>query len=107
MSSSRCAFISLSHSYLYKYTYQFVPSFLFFFLMIRRPPRSTLFPYTTLFRSPEDLLVTIPKPRLRSGDSNDETQFLLNTMSSSTELDRNGLTRCLIPHRTKYIQRKR
>src|SRR6267142_3417127 len=27
----------------------FLPSF--FFLMIRRPPRSTLFPYTTLFRS--------------------------------------------------------
>src|SRR2546421_4817977 len=26
-------------------------SFSFFFLMIRRPPRSTLFPYTTLFRS--------------------------------------------------------
>src|SRR5689334_24497046 len=26
-------------------------SHLFFFLMIRRPPRSTLFPYTTLFRS--------------------------------------------------------
>src|SRR5438034_6031528 len=25
----------------------------FFFLTIRRPPRSTLFPYTTLFRSPE------------------------------------------------------
>src|ERR1051326_9444483 len=29
---------------------------LFFFLMIRRPPRSTLFPYTTLFRS-EDPIV--------------------------------------------------
>src|SRR3712207_8156174 len=28
-------------------------SILFFFLMIRRPPRSTLFPYTTLFRSRE------------------------------------------------------
>src|SRR5437588_8870930 len=28
---------------------------LFFFLMIRRPPRSTLFPYTTLFRSPAPL----------------------------------------------------
>src|SRR2546430_9535356 len=27
----------------------------FFFLMIRRPPRSTLFPYTTLFRSDEAL----------------------------------------------------
>src|SRR5438046_4762155 len=29
----------------------FVFFFSFFFLMIRRPPRSTLFPYTTLFRS--------------------------------------------------------
>src|SRR6266540_2611330 len=29
----------------------YVFSFSFFFLMIRRPPRSTLFPYTTLFRS--------------------------------------------------------
>src|SRR5258707_12457850 len=28
-----------------------IPLFHFFFLMIRRPPRSTLFPYTTLFRS--------------------------------------------------------
>src|SRR5436190_5157162 len=27
-------------------------SLLFFFLLLRRPPRSTLFPYTTLFRSP-------------------------------------------------------
>src|SRR5256885_13205413 len=27
---------------------------LFFFLMIRRPPRSTLFPYTTLFRSSDE-----------------------------------------------------
>src|SRR2546430_6376182 len=33
-------------------------TFLFFFLMIRRPPRSTLFPYTTLFRS---------APRWRAG----------------------------------------
>src|SRR2546430_7472257 len=32
----------------------------FFFLMIRRPPRSTLFPYTTLFRSPWPKL-TIPR----------------------------------------------
>src|SRR5215210_9038524 len=36
--------------------------FIFFFLMIRRPPRSTLFPYTTLFRS----------PRPRTGDGDDE-----------------------------------
>src|SRR3712207_7407926 len=30
---------------------------MFFFLMIRRPPRSTLFPYTTLFRSREAAIV--------------------------------------------------
>src|ERR1039457_4307831 len=35
----------------------------FFFLMIRRPPRSTLFPYTTLFRSPAP--VRAPSGRLR------------------------------------------
>src|SRR5438034_6275518 len=29
------------------------PFLIFFFLMLRRPPRSTLFPYTTLFRSYE------------------------------------------------------
>src|SRR6266853_4858986 len=34
---------------LFIYSYPFV-FFFFFFLMIRRPPRSTLFPYTTLFR---------------------------------------------------------
>src|SRR5256885_7723600 len=34
-----------------------VPKLIFFFLMIRRPPRSTLFPYTTLFRS--DAVVTL------------------------------------------------
>src|SRR3712207_9200926 len=48
--------------------------FLFFFLMIRRPPRSTLFPYTTLFRSerqeqgcqePHDVAVARPYPRNR------------------------------------------
>src|SRR2546430_16964192 len=32
-------------------------SLLFFFLMIRRPPRSTLFPYTTLFRSEDVFLL--------------------------------------------------
>src|SRR2546427_6548497 len=33
---------------------------LFFFLMIRRPPRSTLFPYTTLFRSVAVAVSNIP-----------------------------------------------
>src|SRR5690348_17772325 len=35
--------------------------FVFFFLMIRRPPRSTLFPYTTLFRS------SVPRAAPRGG----------------------------------------
>src|SRR5688572_31561824 len=37
---------------------------IFFFLMIRRPPRSTLFPYTTLFRSMAVLtaVVVFPSP---------------------------------------------
>src|SRR5437868_12085040 len=33
---------------------------LFFFLMIRRPPRSTLFPYTTLFRSLSERAAAVP-----------------------------------------------
>src|SRR5258708_19952991 len=36
----------------------------FFFLMIRRPPRSTLFPYTTLFRS-----CSVVRPRLANRGS--------------------------------------
>src|SRR2546429_4255163 len=35
-------------------------AFYFFFLMIRRPPRSTLFPYTTLFRS--QTVVSVKNP---------------------------------------------
>src|SRR2546427_4773679 len=34
--------------------------YFFFFLMIRRPPRSTLFPYTTLFRSPVTIRLLDP-----------------------------------------------
>src|SRR6266496_118452 len=38
-------------AYLFCYPFLSRGIFFFFFLMIRRPPRSTLFPYTTLFRS--------------------------------------------------------
>src|SRR2546429_6813867 len=41
------------------------PLFFFFFLMIRRPPRSTLFPYTTLFRS---LWLAATEGQLQGGD---------------------------------------
>src|SRR6266853_141094 len=36
----------------------------FFFLMIRRPPRSTLFPYTTLFRSRQQADARVHRPHL-------------------------------------------
>src|SRR5690349_23586677 len=45
----------------------------FFFLMLRRPPRSTLFPYTTLFRSVPsprqnvELLADVPELRFVTG----------------------------------------
>src|SRR2546430_9035974 len=39
----------------------------FFFLMIRRPPRSTLFPYTTLFRSTNLSLFCRQRPPMRNG----------------------------------------
>src|SRR5260370_35327009 len=46
-------FLTISFYFLFFFIYtSFYLHFFFFFLMIRRPPRSTLFPYTTLFRSP-------------------------------------------------------
>src|SRR4030066_201998 len=54
--------------------FYFFPS-IFFFLMIRRPPRSTLFPYTTLFRSPLNPFV------------NDRFSY---TVLSHTDLSRDG-----------------
>src|SRR5687767_15703684 len=43
-------------------------SSLFVFLMIRRPPRSTLFPYTTLFRSAAALLGDLEAPARATTD---------------------------------------
>src|SRR5437867_13293768 len=75
----------LSSSYLFFYSHY--PSLLqlllslFFFLMIRRPPRSTLFPYTTLFRSkhPPTWRISpspISKPLARSARSEEHTSEL-------------------------------
>src|SRR6202022_4849664 len=61
-----------------------LPCDFFFFLMIRRPPRSTLFPYTTLFRSTAGTCSTwisewagttsIPTPSGRSEEHTSELQ---------------------------------
>src|SRR2546427_8154216 len=42
--------------------------------MIRRPPRSTLFPYTTLFRSPQPATVTAATPRARFRNQRTDTK---------------------------------
>src|SRR5437867_10086163 len=65
------AFLCFFDSYFYSYV------FFFFFLMIRRPPRSTLFPYTTLFRSAPCVLVLlgfrVPRHhRIRGGNRSEE-----------------------------------
>src|SRR2546430_6973458 len=60
------------------YTLSSSPFLFFFFLMIRRPPRSTLFPYTTLFRSLVDF-------------ARSEQEYLTNTTILVTRLyDRRG-----------------
>src|SRR3712207_7720001 len=51
--------------------------------MIRRPPRSTLFPYTTLFRSP-------PFPKMLDGTSGEEPR----TISSVSTACPDGPSRC-------------
>src|ERR1051326_7722915 len=59
----------------------------FFFLMIRRPPRSTLFPYTTLFRSVQvrpPLVLTVPPPSLA----------LIILSGSSGSIQRSWLSPC-------------
>src|SRR6478735_11872990 len=53
-------FIFLLFLFFYLYLFFILFFSFFFFLMIRRPPRSTLFPYTTLFRSPRSRLAAWP-----------------------------------------------
>src|ERR1039457_3415422 len=54
LESTAAVLAAVEVSSIHRYNYQLVAIHMlcfFFFLMIRRPPRSTLFPYTTLFRS--------------------------------------------------------
>src|SRR5438270_8803323 len=52
--------------------------------MIRRPPRSTLFPYTTLFRSPQEIRMARPRVlilRAPGANCDVETQFAFEQRS--------------------------
>src|SRR5438034_2665056 len=57
---------------------------LFFFVLMRRPPRSTLFPYTTLFRSPRLVLFARDVPKLAVVNCADG-QLQFTTASRSEE----------------------
>src|SRR5256885_9793761 len=59
----------------------------FFFLMIRRPPRSTLFPYTTLFRSLEPLAVSLREALAQR----DELLYAYHVDRKSTRLNSSHL----------------
>src|SRR3712207_7689234 len=74
--------------------------YFFFFLMIRRPPRSPLFPYTTLFRSRplgdrhagvtcerEHRLAGDAAERRRAGRRRDERAVALDEIRKSTRLN--------------------
>src|SRR5205807_10627626 len=54
--------------FLFIFLYIFLFFLFFFFLMIRRPPRSTLFPYTTLFRSRRMAPDRVAKERIGAGE---------------------------------------
>src|ERR1022692_4946535 len=54
---------------------------LFFFLMIRRPPRSTLFPYTTLFRS-----LSVRNTHARAADGDEQHQDSGRSEEHTSEL---------------------
>src|SRR2546422_8975081 len=62
----------------------------FFFLMIRRPPRSTLFPYTTLFRSHEEA------PARAAGE-------LPSQLVGDVIRDDDGARRQISPQRLKFV----
>src|SRR5471032_3608289 len=81
----------------------FIFSF-FFFLMIRRPPRSTLFPYTTLFRSPSQR----PRHALVLARNHQP----LPTDRKSTRLNSSHITIsyavfCLKKKKKKFIEKKK
>src|SRR3712207_6954953 len=87
----------------------------FFFLMIRRPPRSTLFPYTTLFRSPQGFKISavndtgqfptaVPLTALRVGDRAVVDQESLRSEEHTSELQSRQYLVCrlLLEKKKKY-----
>src|SRR2546430_7392631 len=82
---------------------------IFFFLMIRRPPRSTLFPYTTLFRSgPGHRLRGSPTPAAAAPPGSPETPSgRSEEHTSELQSQSNLVCRLLLEKKKKTIQRVR
>src|SRR6202012_6203761 len=78
-------------------------SALYFFLMIRRPPRSTLFPYTTLFRSGPVLGPTPPSsPSATNRGECRRSEEHTSELQSHSDL----VCRLLLEKKKNYILRK-
>src|SRR2546430_17514330 len=69
----------------------------FFFLMIRRPPRSTLFPYTTLFRSQQQHFAWAPGVARKDG----EYYFRSEEHTSELQSQSNLVCRLLLEKKKK------
>src|SRR6266542_5398742 len=96
------------YPYLTSVKTQTPPPYLFFFLMIRRPPRSTLFPYTTLFRSGWSGPVSHPGDRLPVQPNQDRKSTRLNSSHGSISyavfcLKKRKTLICLVARKEKII----
>src|SRR6266536_4522701 len=86
----------------------------FFFLMIRRPPRSTLFPYTTLFRSraPRQCArrapgAVRPRPRTRSEAHTSELQSRVDIVCRLLLEKKKNLTRVQVDRRPTMLRHRK
>src|SRR2546430_5659216 len=67
----------------------------FFFLMIRRPPRSTLFPYTTLFRSRPELFFLLRQV--------DQAELLSSATTATVSRARLAVGKRIADHRLSAV----
>src|SRR4029434_11355486 len=74
-----------------------------FFLMIRRPPRSTLFPYTTLFRSTHHTPHTLHSPTPHTTTKADRSEEHTSELQSHLNL----VCRLLLEKKNNVQQRER
>src|SRR2546430_16867255 len=77
---------------------------LFFFLMIRRPPRSTLFPYTTLFRSRAHAVARAARRGRRPGDGSPPARDRLRSEEHTSELSHSQISYSVFCLKKKKVE---